>query len=126
MGVPVAFLPAAAPLAMAVTRFAVVLRIPQRFDAAARHDDRPAIAAGSHQPVDPAFETEPVGDDETRIRKLPRMVGTGLEDVDIRARRDQAGDAHRIAAHLLDDVGKQVEGRDHGKPAIVQRSRRSL
>ena len=99
------------PVAGAIV--AMVVHIPQRLDAAGRDHHRAAVAARSHQPVDPAFEAEPVADDQARVGQLPGMVRAGLEDMDVGAGGDQAANLHRVAAHLLDDVGEQVEGRDH-------------
>jgi hypothetical protein len=84
-----------------------------RLDAFGGDHDRRFGAGGLDQPLEPAFEAEPVHEDELGIGDLLGIARRGRIDVGIAVGTDQSLDRDSVAADVFHEITEDREGRNH-------------
>ena len=90
----------------------------ERFDAAARDNDRRRGRGSFHQPIEPALESQPVDEDDAGVRHLLRVRRGGGIDVRVAVRPDQSRHVHTFAADVFHEVCQDREAGDDLEPAV--------
>ena len=84
-----------------------------RLDAFGRHRAYAAEVRGVDQPVQPAFELQPVDDQDLRFADGPRVGRGRLVDMRIAVGADERRDGDVLSADPLHHVAEDREGGDH-------------
>ena len=114
--VPVVVVPVVVVIVLGVV-FALVMVFfveGNRFDPLCRHHAQAGEVGGVDQPVEPAFELEPVDDEHFCLTHGPGVGGGRLIDVGIAVGAYERRDSHVLAPDALHHVAKDREGRNDG------------
>jgi len=99
--------------------------VSDRFDAVGRHHPDTAEVRSIDQPVQPAFELQPVDDEDLRFADGPRIGRGRLVDMRIPVGADERRDGDVLSADTLHYVAENREGGDHRDRSLRLRDGRS-
>ena len=100
-----------------------------RSDAFAQGEHLALAFGGSDETVEPAFKSEPVDENEPRLRDAAAVGRTGLVDMGVAVGPDDGGDGHPVAADLPHKIADNRKAGDDGNflrlaPSLARRMRR--